>query len=214
MSQKMSSSIHKLEEQMEVLSPESLRYQVLECAKQFKSSWIELGQYLYQVNKNKMYKEWGHSTFEFYCAKEIGIREQTAVKLLKSYYFLEKEEPEYLKSRDEEKPVKTPTFESVNALRLAKQSERISDTDYQKIREEVLEKGAEPTEVKKKIKYFLKPAPEEKKEEVSEAEQKSKTAKKMVVYLENALSELSNLSFPDKVLNKLEELLDLLQGYK
>ena len=198
---------------MENLSPETLRYRVLESAKNFKSSWIELGQYLYTVYKDKLYRDWNHVTFEAYCAKEIGIRQQTAVKLLKSYYFLEKEEPDYLKkqSHDDGKPTEAPSFESVNALRLAKQSERISEKDYAKIREEVLEKCQEPLEVKKKIKYFLKTAPEK---ELPEAEQKNLIAKKMVLYLENSLTELSNLSFPNKILKKIEELLDVLRGYK
>lgn len=193
------------------LSPESLRYRVLECAKTFKSSWIELGRHLFAVQKDKLYRDWGHSTFEIYCGKEIGIRQQTAVKLLKSYYFLEKEEPAYLKDRGDESPKEVPSFESVNALRLAKHSDRISEKDYEKIREDVLEKGGEPVEVKKKIKYLLKPAPAK---ELTQADQKSLAAKKMTVYLENALSELSNLAFPNKVIKKVEELLDLIQGYK
>lgn len=196
---------------MENLSPESLRYRVLECAKTFKSSWIELGRHLYAVYKDKLYRDWGHSTFEVYCAKEIGVRQQTAVKLLKSYYFLEKEEPEYLKNREEEKPAATPSFESVNALRLAKSSERITEQDYKKIREDVLEKANEPTDVKKKIKYLLKPAPVK---ELPEADRRNDAAKKMVSYLENSLSDFSNLSFPAKILKKIEDLLDILQDYK
>ena len=210
---KKTKSIHRIEEQMGSLSPETLRYRVLESSKNFKTSWIELGQCLYAVYKDKLYRDWGHSSFDVYCAKEIGIRQQTAVKLLKSYYFLEKEEPGYLKkqSREERKPTEAPAFESVNALRLAKQSERISEKDYEKIREQVLEKGDDPGEVKKKIKYFLKTAP---KKELPEADQKSLVASKMVSYLENSLTELTNLSFPAKVLKKVEELLDALQGYK
>ena len=206
-------AIHRLEEQMGNLSPETLRYRVLESAKNFKTSWIELGQYLYAVYKDKLFRDWGHSNFEIYCAKEIGIRQQTAMKLLKSYYFLEKEEPAYLKkqARPEGRPTEAPAFESVNALRLAKQSDRISETDYEKIREQVLEKGDQPEEVKKKIKYFLKTAP---KKELPEAEQKSLVASKMITYLENALTETTNLSFPAKVIKKIEELLDLMQGYK
>lgn len=198
---------------MQSLSPETLRYRVLESAKNFKSSWIELGQYLYAVYKDKLYRDWNHGTFEAYCAKEIGIRQQTALKLLKSYYFLEKEEPDYLKkqTQDEGKPTEVPAFESVNALRLAKQSERISEKDYEKIREEVLEKGQEPVEVKKKIKYYLKTTPQK---ELPVAEQKGLAAKKMAVYLENSLTELSNLSFPDKITKKVEELLELLKGYE
>ena len=206
-----SKSVEKIESRMEGLSPESLRYKVLDSAKQFKSSWIDLGQYLFVVYKDKLFKDWGYSTFEIYTAKEIGIKQQTAVKLLKSYSFLEKEEPEYLQNREEEKASEVPSFESVNALRLAKQSDRISEKDYEKIREEVLEKGQEPEEVRKKIKYFLKPAAEK---DVTPEEKKYQAAKKMVVYLEAALGEFTNLSFPDKVTKKIEELLDLLDGYK
>lgn len=206
-------SIHRLESQMKELSPESLRYRVLEVAKGFKSSWIELGQCLYTVYKDKLYRDWGHATFESYCAREIGIRQPTAVKLLRSYSFLEKEEPDYLKERAKNghSPAELPSFESVNALRLAKQSERLADKDYEKIRSEVLEKGTEPADVRKKIKYYLKPVPAK---EVSEADKKTAAAKKWAAQLETALSELSNLSYPNKVLKKIEELLDLLAEYK
>ena len=210
---KENKSINRIQAQMENLSPESLRYRVLDSAKRFKSSWIELGQYLYAVYKDKLYKDWGHSTFEFYCSKEIGIRQQTAVKLLKSYTFLEKEEPNYLKERgaDGQRPTGVPSLESVNALRLAHQSARISENDYEKIRMDVLEKGSEPEEVRKKIKYYLKPSAEK---EVPEAERKNQAAKKMHAYLEISLGEFSKLSFPNKLLKKMEELLDLLADYK
>lgn len=208
----MSKSIDRIEARMGTVAPESLRYKVLESAKQFKSSWVELGQYLVAVYKDKLFKDWGFTTFEVYCAKEIGIKQQTAVKLLKSYMFLEKEEPEYLRSRAEEKPAaEMPSYESVNALRLAHQSERITEGDYEKVRAEVLEKGSEPEEVRKKIKYYLKPAPVQ---EAPEADKKSAAAKKLTTTLEGALSEFSNLSFPNKLLKKIEELLDLLTDYK
>ena len=73
------------------LDPQSFRYSVLEAARGFKSSWIDLGQLLYSVSKDKKYKDWGFLTFEAYCEKEVGIKQATAMKMLKSYYFLEKE---------------------------------------------------------------------------------------------------------------------------
>lgn len=207
-----SKSIERIEQRMGSVSPGSLRYRVLDSAKRFKSSWVELGQCLVAVHKDKLFKDWGYTAFEAYCAKEIGIRQQTALKLLKSYLFLEKEEPDYLKARSAEKSApQAPSFESVNALRLARRSERISENDYQKIRAEVLEKETEPEEVKKKIKYYLKPAETK---EIPEAERKSAAARKMSASLEASLSEFSNLSFPAKVLKKIEELLDLLADYR
>ena len=78
---------------MEDMDKNSLRYQTLQSARRFKSSWIELGQYLQTVWREKHYKNWGYMSFESYCAKEIAIKNSTALKLLRSYYFLEREEP-------------------------------------------------------------------------------------------------------------------------
>ncbi|MFH0840129.1 MAG: hypothetical protein V1883_03840, partial [Candidatus Omnitrophota bacterium] len=78
-------SIEKIEQKMQDMDENSLRYQILEKVKNFKISWISLGQALYSVWKDKLYKEWGYMTFEAYTAKEIGIKKQTAMKLLRSY---------------------------------------------------------------------------------------------------------------------------------
>ena len=84
----MTKSLQNIEEKMKGLDENSLRYHILESAKSFKTSWVELGRSLYSVWKDKLYKEWGYSTMDAYTGKEIGIRKQTAMKLLKSYYFL------------------------------------------------------------------------------------------------------------------------------
>lgn len=204
-------SIHDIELRMETLEPDSFRYKVLDSAKSFKSSWIELGQYLFTIYKDKLFKDWGYLTFEAYCAKEIGIRQATAVKLLKSYSFLEREEPAFLKNQslDETKPSQIPSYESVNALRLAKASDRISESDYKKIREDILENPKEDTEVKKKIRYILKshskPLSDEEKEEKKDA-----SLKRILTSLRNTKNELQELSFPGKVVKQIDELIDLL----
>ncbi len=160
---------------METLEPGSLRYKVLDSARRFKSSWIELGQYLFSVYKDKLFKDWGYLTFEAYCSKEIGIKQVTAMKLLRSYSFLEHEEPSFLKreSFSERKPSQIPSVDSVNRLRLAKQNTRFSEDDYESLREEVLDQAKDDAEVKKKIQYILKnnvpkASPEEKEDRKSQ----------------------------------------------
>ncbi|PIQ90173.1 MAG: hypothetical protein COV71_06430, partial [Candidatus Omnitrophica bacterium CG11_big_fil_rev_8_21_14_0_20_41_12] len=125
-------SIRNIEEKMENLDVNSLRYHILESAKNFKCSWIELGRSLYSVYKDKMYKEWGYLNFDIYVAREIGIRKQTAMKLLKSYYFLEKEEPQYLKTdyTESSQPANIPSYESVDILRQVKNKKVFDDDDY------------------------------------------------------------------------------------
>jgi len=83
---------------MSSLDAESMRYHVLESAKNFKNILDRAGRSLYSVWKDKLYKDWGFSTFDIYTVKRLVIKKPTAMKLLRSYYFLEKEEPAYLKN--------------------------------------------------------------------------------------------------------------------
>ncbi len=208
-------SIHQIEARMESLEPGSLRYKVLDSARRFKSSWIDLGQYLFSVYKDKLFKDWGYLTFEAYCSKEIGIKPVTAMKLLKSYSFLEHEEPAFLKrqSLEDRKPSQIPSVESVNALRLAKQSNRFSERDYETLREDVLDHVKEDAEVKKNIRYILKSnAP---KNPIAEKEgRKLQIIKRLVIGLTASRNELKNLSCPDKLLKKIDELVGLLSDFE
>lgn len=151
-------SLKSIEEKMESLDSGSLRYHILESAKNFKRSWIELGRSLYSVWKDKMYKEWGYVNFDIYVSREIGIRKQTAMKLLKSYYFLEKEEPQYLKTdyAESAKAVNIPSYESVNILRRAKNNKDLDEDDYSNLKIEIFEKGKDAQEVKKNLGVIIR----------------------------------------------------------
>ncbi|MFA6079115.1 MAG: hypothetical protein WC779_05155 [Candidatus Omnitrophota bacterium] len=151
-------SLEKISSRMQDIDESSIRYRILNSAKNFKTSWIELGQSLYSVWKDKLYKDWGYLTFDAYTAKEIGIKKQTALKLLKSYYFLEKEEPIYLKKdyNDSEEVAAVPSYESVNVLRLAKSKKDIDADDYAKLKTDVLDNGKDAREVKKDLCCMMK----------------------------------------------------------
>lgn len=165
-----SKSIRNIEEKMENLDVNSLRYHILESAKNFKCSWIELGRSLYSVYKDKMYKEWGYLNFDNYVAREIGIRKQTAMKLLKSYYFLEKEEPQYLKTdyADSAQPVNIPSYESVDILRQVKNKKVLDEDDYSNLKKEIFEKGRDARELKKNIGVIIRQRQELEPEEAQE----------------------------------------------
>jgi len=153
-----SKSLKNIEAKMENLDINSLRYHILESAKNFKCSWIELGRSLYSAWKDKMHKEWGYSSFDIYVAREIGIRKQTAMKLLKSYYFLEKEEPQYLKNEYAAgaQPAQLPSYESVNILRQAKNNKNLDESDYRDLKKEVFEKGRDSQEIKKNLGVIIR----------------------------------------------------------
>lgn len=125
-----------IEQLMRQLSPESERYQVLATAKQFKSSWVELGEWLAKISNNKQFSEWGFTSFEDYCTKEIRIRRQTAEKLLLAFRFLERKEPGLLEKK-EGRPL--PDYRSVDLLRKADEEEHFSMAEYSELRKSIVE---------------------------------------------------------------------------
>lgn len=151
-------SLKGIEEKMENLDADSLRYHVLESAKGFKTSWIELGRALYSVWKDKLYKEWGYANFDTYIVREIGIRKQTSMKLLKSYYFLEKEEPEYLKNDylKGRNPAEVPGYESIDVLRMAKNKKTLDSKDYANLKKEIFEEGKDPVQLKRDLTALIR----------------------------------------------------------
>ena len=148
--------LQRLEERLAELEPGTIRYETLEAARRFKTSWIELGRVLWTVHKEKKFREWGYLTFEAYCLKEVGIKGPTAKKLLHSYYFLEKEEPTMLKQFTQQPPAQVPQVDAVNMLRLLKNKEEVPQQNYQKVRSYVLEQGKDVPEVRREVRSVLK----------------------------------------------------------
>lgn len=168
-------ALERVEQKMEDVEKGSFRYQVLQSVKKFKTSWLELGQALYAVYKDKLYKDWGYTTFEAYISKEASIHKQTAVKLLKSYYFMEKEEPAYLTKDYAESSgaAAFPSYEAVNLLRLAKNRKDIGEDGYASLKKGIFEKGKEAREARKDLTALIREreelSPEEARKKKSDA---------------------------------------------
>lgn len=184
-------SLDNIEEKMRDAEEGSLRYHILQSAKNFKTSWIELGRSLYTVWKDKLYKEWGYGTIEAYTSKEIGIRKQTAMKLLRSYYFLEKEEPAYLRSdyAASHEAALAPSYEAIDILRQAKDKSYLDDTDYANIKKEIFEKGRDAREVKKDLTAIIRQRKELDSED-SREQKKTATLKRFLSILKSLKREL------------------------
>jgi len=204
-----SKTLKKIESKMENLDVNSLRYHILESAKNFKCSWIELGRSLYSAWKDKSYKEWGYSSFEVYASREIGIRKQTAMKLLKSYYFLEKEEPQYLKNEYAAlaQPANIPSYESVNILRQAKNNKSLDGDDYSDLKKEVFEKGKDAQEVKKNLGVIIRQR-QELDPEAAQEKKRSMVIKRLLGQLRMLKQEVSVLKLlPVSLVKDLDKLI-------
>ena len=204
-----SKSIKNIEEKMENLDVNSLRYHILESAKNFKCSWIELGRSLYSVYKDKMYKEWGYLNFDNYVAREIGIRKQTAMKLLKSYYFLEKEEPQYLKTdyADSAQPANIPSYEAVDILRQVNNKKVLDQEDYSNFKKEIFEKGRDARELKKNIGVIIRQR-QELEPEVAKEKRKRATLNRLLGQLRALKQEVQVLKLlPAPLIKDLDNLI-------
>jgi hypothetical protein len=104
--------VSKLDARIGELQEGSLRRKVLESARRFKASWVDLGRMLAQVRREEAWREWGWSSFEDYCTKELFLRRATAEKLALSYGFLERHEPRLAEGAGGE----APTFEVIEVL--------------------------------------------------------------------------------------------------
>jgi hypothetical protein len=207
-------SLEAIEEKMSGMDTESLRFQILNSAKNFKTSWIDLGQALYSVWKDKLFKDWGFLTFDAYTSKEIGIRKNTALKLLKTYYFLEKEEPHmvnraYLKTKDASM---VPNYESVEVLRLAKKKQLLDESDYRRFRKDILEKGRDGREVKKDLTTLIRQR-EELVPEDARRKKREATIKRLLASLRALKTEIEVTKvLPSDVLKQTKLLIDRIEA--
>ncbi len=189
-----------IERLMQELDPSSERYRILDTAKRFKSSWVELGEKLLEVQKTGVFRDWGYESFEDYCSREIRIKKPTAEKLTLAYRFLEKEEPELLARRTELKPL--PDFRSVDLLRRAREEEQFGDDDYSQLRRAVVEEErGHPTVVKR----FRELAPPREEESSSVLKAALAAARR----LESALQRLPDLA---ELAEQAQEIVTTLEG--
>lgn len=213
MARTVTKSLERIEERIGGLEAGTIRRRILESAKSFKTSWIELGQSLYAAWKDKHYRDWGYLTFDAYTSKEVGIRKATALKLLKSYYFLEKEEPSYL-ARDYSQPedaARIPTLESVNVLRSAKNRAELDSGDYARIKREVLDMGKDASAVKKDLTSLMRQRQELEPEE-ARRQRRAAVLKRLVTSMKTLKSEIeSQKMLPAGFLKEISNLINRLE---
>ncbi|HNV86479.1 MAG TPA: hypothetical protein PKL97_05885 [Candidatus Omnitrophota bacterium] len=193
---------------------EALRNQAVDAAKRHKASWIELGRFLHSIYRDKHYREWGYLSFEAYCVKELSIKQVTASKLLKSYGFLEKEEPRLVSPQMVEKgaPKEFPDYEAVNLLRLAKENASLTPHDYAELREAVIQTGKEPKEVRAQVKQILAERDPKDPEEEKRA-RRNALVKRLISLLAAAKTESADGKLlPDYLLKQMTDLAVKLQA--
>ncbi len=209
-----SSSLDRFDDRMKAVETGSFRYDILRCAKNFKSSWLDLGRFLTAVKKDRMFRDWGYLSFEAYCVKEVGIRKATGDKLLRSYFFMEREEPGYLKPEhlDNAEAPQVPSFETVDTLRKVKENKEFSISDYQNLKKQVFEEGRDEKQIKDAYRALLKNVREEDPEE-ARAERRRQHIGRMLSYLRTVKRELeSSKLLPGPILEDVDKIIERIQS--
>jgi len=133
MDRRRSRSELAIEEQLKQLDPNTERYQVLQATRDFKASWVALGELLTVVRENGSFRDWGYSSFDAYCRRELRIKRDTANKLTRSFSFLRDHKPERIGEPERD----LPALEVVDLLSRAREKSKVNDEQFGAIREEV-----------------------------------------------------------------------------
>jgi len=135
-----------------------LRVRASDGAKDFKRSWVSFAQTLNAIRTDKLYEYWGYEKFEHYTERELGLKKPMAIKLVKTYQFVEQQEPAFLQQEfaDDREPLALPEIDAINVLRLARNRKELTKQDFQELRKQVFDKGRQAGLVRKDLTAMIK----------------------------------------------------------
>jgi hypothetical protein len=138
---------------------DSFREEVLGAARTFKASWTGLAKVLTRVRDEALWQGWGFPSFEAYCGKELHIRKATALKLTRSWSFLDRHERHWKPEAPDARPA--PPFEVVEVLAEAEERGALDAEEYRSIRDSIWDPERPVAAVRRELsERFPRPAPE------------------------------------------------------
>jgi hypothetical protein len=126
----------EIEAKLDALDPSSKRHLVLSAVRDFKASWVAVGEELTQVREQELFEGWGYTNFETYCRRELRIKNDTANKLTRSFSFLRDHEPTALDEREQRE---LPPLDVVDLLSQARERAQVKPSELDAIRQEVFD---------------------------------------------------------------------------
>lgn len=147
----------EIEAKLTTLDPSSKRYHVLSAVRDFKASWVTVGEELTEVREKSLFERWGYTNFETYCRRELRIKNDTATKLTRSFSFLRDHEP---KALDERQQRELPPLDVVDLLSQARERSQVQPSELDTIRQEVFDPEMVPPTKSQVVKRFREIDPE------------------------------------------------------
>ncbi len=140
-------------------SGDAFREEVRGAARAFKASWTGLAKVLTRVRDEALWESWGFPSFEAYCSKELRIRKATALKLTRSWSFLDRHERSWRPDAPDARPA--PGLEVVEVLAEAEERGALDAQEYRSIRDSIWDPQRPVAAVRRELsERFPRPAPE------------------------------------------------------
>jgi hypothetical protein len=139
------------------------RVLVLERAKKFKRSWIELAEVLVKVREGQAWVRWGFADFDQYCTRELHLKRGTVDKLCASYGFLRTNAPRLLRDEpdDIERPI--PSWQAIDFVARAEERGAADDDTMAEMKRAVFDEGAPAPALSRKYREVAFPVDDEEK---------------------------------------------------
>lgn len=142
------------------------RLHLVQCARRFKRSWIEMAEALARVRATKAYARWGYADLHEYATRELSIRPPTVDKLLLSYGAVERHAPQVLRRDGVAQDI--PSFDAVDYFARALGSANDADGDgperppevIAELRHAVFDEGKPVAALRRQFNAVLNPRPE------------------------------------------------------
>ena len=194
--QRSDSKLDALAEKLERSGDDPRRLELVQRARRFKRSWVELAEALIALRKSQDYQQWGYGDLHEYCNKELSIRSATVDKLLVSFSTIQRHAPEVLERDGVAREI--PSLDAIDYFNRALGTEtkpgpfrRLDAPDHvlDQLRTAVFEEGQNVRELRERFNPVLRPKSESESKE--DAVRRARTAAQK---LTQALSEVDGLS--------------------
>lgn len=154
--------------QLQAEGADDLRLEVLDRARRFKRTWIELAEALKKVRDRHAYERWGYPDLHSYASHELQIKAATVDKLMLSFHTLERHAPQVLQRDGIREPIPSQQAVSYFANVLEREPANASaevDTEeraqaLQELRSAVFDDPQPVTELRRRFDPVLRPKPE------------------------------------------------------
>jgi hypothetical protein len=170
-----------MEDAMLAFAGDSERVHVIEVARAFKRSWIDLAQALTEVYERASWERWGFESFDAYCRKELHLKKNTTLKLLGSYRFLATNAPKVIARTQDQPEAPVPSLKAVDFVQRAAKRAAAPPEVMKEIETAAFEEGTDVPQLNRRFKEVAFP--------VDDAERK----KRLKTQLGNAARRLAGL---------------------